>query len=178
MISRSQKEAMLTEIQSRVSHSDAVLLTDFGGLDVSQITALRRNLRAAGGGYSVIKNRIFLKALEGEGYSEYAPLRDFFKGSIGVAYLSGDVGAGAKVLKNYASDEEKFEIRAGFFDGNLLSAEDVEAIASLPSKEVLLGKVLSSIVGVHRGLLFTLSGTSRNLVSVLSAIKDKKTQAE
>ena len=177
MISRSQKEAMLLSVQEKLQDADAVLLTQFGGLDVAGLTSLRCGLRAVGGGFSVVKNRIFLKALQSPEYGEYGVLSEFFKGPVGVVYLKGDVGAGAKVINAYLEEEEKFQISAGFFDGSLLTPEDVKAIAELPSKEVLVGKVLSSLVGLHRNLLGVLSGNARELVGVLGAIKDKKSES-
>lgn len=174
MMSRSQKESMLAGMQQSLATADAAFLVHYGGLDVAKITELRCQLHAVGGGLSVVKNRLFLKALQAPGYESYEALHSFFKGPVGVVYLKGDVGVGAQVLHTYSEAEEKFQIKAGFYDGSLLQSEDIKALASLPSREVLLGKLLSSIVGVHRSLLFVLSGPSQQLVRVLQGVKENK----
>lgn len=174
MISRKQKEVLFTQIQDRLRQSPALVICEYWGLNVGDLTQLRRELREVDGEFSVVKNRIFQKALLGDEFVPLQVLQEHFRGPVGVIYLRGDVSAGCKKVMQFSEQHEKFQIKIGFYEQSILSPQEIDEISKLPSKEELIAKILSSIVGVHRGVLGVLQGVPRNVVGVLSAIKETK----
>ncbi|MCY4381016.1 MAG: 50S ribosomal protein L10, partial [Proteobacteria bacterium] len=140
------------------------------------LTDLRIQLKTVNGRMSVVKNRVFKKALDGKDFSSYEALSQYFKGPVAVIFLNQDIGAGAKIISKFAEDHESFSVQAGFYEETLLSDEDIQAIAKLPSKEELYAKILSSLMNPHRNLLGVLQAVPRNLVGVLSAVSKQLEQ--
>jgi large subunit ribosomal protein L10 len=171
---RTQKSQWRDELVDALDKAQAVYVTQFKGMTVEDLTDLRRELRKSEAHYRVVKNSIARKAIEGRGE---AVMADFFKGQIGVIFADGDVAAAAKTLKDIAKKNNKLVLVGGYMEGNVIDAKGVEAIASLPSREVLLAKIIGSLVAPHRGLLGVLQGVPRAMVSVLNQIKEKKGEA-
>lgn len=173
MISRAKKEALRAEAGDRFNKAGAALVAEYRGLTVAELTELRTELRKVGAEFKVTKNRVLKKAIELDAEGSTA-LSDKLVGPVGVLYLYEDVAAGAKVAVEFAKSHEKFVVTGGIMDGAAVTEGDIKAISDLPSKEVLLGQIVGSLVAPHRGLLGVLNGVTRNLVQVINAIKDTK----
>lgn len=148
-------------------------LADFTGIDVAAVTELRNKLRDAEVQYQVIKNRLAIRAAEEVGI---AGLKEHFTGPTAIAYSKEDPIAPAKILQNFGSDGGKIRIKTGFMEGEVLAADRVEALAKLPSREELLGKVAASAQSPLYGLSGVLSGLLRGLVGALSAIEKQRVE--
>ncbi len=151
--------------------SNAVFLANYSGMTVENLTALRRELKAVNADFHVVKNKIAQKAIEGR---DESLISNLFKGQTGVVFAYGDSAAAAKAISEAAKKLEKLEILGGYMEKSALTPSSIEQLASLPSREVLIGRLVGTMVAPHRGLLGVLNGVPRNLVQVLNAIKEKK----
>jgi large subunit ribosomal protein L10 len=171
---RAQKAALRESLAERFEKANGAVVAEYRGLSVAELTELRVKLRAAGAEFKVLKNRVAKKAIEAKSPKTAAILNDL-KGPIGLVLISGDFAAATKSLLEFGKDRaELFKITAGVMDAKRVSLDDLKAISELPSKEVLLGRIVGTLVSPHRGLLNVLNGVPRNLVQVINAIKDKK----
>ncbi len=169
-----EKEMLVNELHERLSRSKVAILTDYKGLDVTSLTNLRRELREADIEYQVVKNTLLKKASKD---TDIALMEDFFKGPTAIALSFDDPVAPAKILSKFAKDNEKLEIKIGVLDGKLLEIKDIEALSSLPSKDALLGQLLSVMNGVPTSFVRVLNEVPRSMLNVLQAIKDQKESA-
>ncbi len=169
-----QKKDIVDELHRKFQDTKIVILTDYKGLDVESINDLRRKLREVDVEYRVVKNTLLRRAAE---ETDVAKIRDDFKGPSAIAMSFEDPVAPARVLTKFAEDNKKFEVRLGVMGEKVLSIEDIKALSSLPSKEVLLAKVLSAMIAVPTGLVSALSDVPRRMVNVLQAIKEQKEAA-
>lgn len=172
---RNAKVAWRDDIVSKFDASSAVFLAQYSGLTVEDLTALRRELRAVNAEFHVVKNTIAKKAIEGRDEAVLAPS---FKNQLGVVFAKGDVAAAAKIVTETAKKNEKLKVVSGYMEKSLIDVKGVQALASLPSREVLLSKIIGSLVAPHRGLLGVMQGVPRALVSVINQIKEQKAEAE
>jgi len=170
---RKGKEAVRLVAEGRFEKANAAVLAEFRGLTVASLTELRKALKKVNGEFRIIKNRVAKKAVLGKAENG-KELADSLKGPVGIAFLYGDAAAGAKALSDFEKGNELFKITAGVMDSKKLSATDVKAIASLPSREVLLGQIVGLMVSPHRGLLGVINAVPRSLVQVINQIKEKK----
>ena len=170
-----EKKKIVEDLHDRFSRSKVVIATDYKGLDVAMINDLRRKLRDAGVEFRVVKNSLLSRASEDTGV---ALIRDHFKGPSAIAYSFEDPVAPAKILSEFAKDNKAFEIKAGVLDGSVLEPEDIKALASLPSREVLLGQLLSAMNAVPTSFVRVLAGVPQQMVNLLGALKDQKAAAE
>lgn len=170
---RQGKENLRKETADALGKVSAVILAEYRGLSVADVTNLRVELRKSDAVFKVVKNRVVKKAIELE-QPDFGQISDDFKGPIGVVYAFGDAAQTTKTALEFGKDHPEFVVKGGFFDKNRVSENELKAIADLPSKEVLLGQIVGSLVSPHRGLLGVLNGVSRQLVQVINAIKDTK----
>jgi len=171
---RVQKQALRDNLAERFEKANGAVIAEYRGLTVAELTELRVKLRAAGAEFKVLKNRVAKKAIEAKSPKTAAILNDL-KGPIGLVLIHGDFAAATKSLLEFGKERaELFKITAGVMDAKRVSLDDLKAISELPSKEVLLGRIVGTLVSPHRGLLNVLNGVPRNLVQVINAIKDKK----
>ena len=147
------KKAMVKELADRLNNAQAGVLADYRGLTVEQDTELRRKLREANVQYTVIKNSIIHFAVKEAGLEG---LDSVLEGPTALATSSEDVVSPAKVLCDFAKDHEKLEVKAGFVDGAVISIDEVKKYASIPSKEVLISKMLGSLLSPIGALARTL----------------------
>ncbi len=147
------KKAMVKELADRLNNAQAGVLADYRGLTVEQDTELRRKLREANVQYTVIKNSIIHFAVKEAGLEG---LDSVLEGPTAIATSSEDVVSPAKVLCDFAKDHEKLEVKAGFVDGAVISIDEVKKYASIPSKEVLISKMLGSLLSPIGALARTL----------------------
>jgi len=148
-----QKIAAVEALYDKMGKAAAGVLVKYQGITVEDDTKMRAALRKAGVEYSVMKNSIIGRACANVGFNA---LTDGLEGMNAIAVSMDDPIAPAKILKEYAEKIESFEIRGGFCDGEILDAEGVNALASIPPKEVLVGKILGSIQGPLYSLAFAL----------------------
>jgi large subunit ribosomal protein L10 len=163
---------MVADYVDKMSRSRALILTDYRGLSVAQVTELRRNLREVDGEFQVVKNSLFQRALEESGM--VIPV-DHMVGPLAVGYCLGDAPPVAKALADYAKDTEILAIKGAVIGGNILDPEGVKALASLPPREVVLGQLLASVQGPMSSLVSTITAPLRELVQVLQARADQAT---
>jgi large subunit ribosomal protein L10 len=146
-------------------------LTDYKGLNVAEVSDLRRKLKLAGVDLKVAKNTLMARAAEG---TTVALVKDLFQGPGAVAISYQDPVAPAKILTKFAEDSKKLGIRAAVLDGKRIAPEDIKALADLPSREVLLGQLLALMLAVPTSFVRVLTGVPRGLLNVLNAVREKK----
>ena len=169
-----QNQEMLANIKADLEAAGAVWVVDYRGLTVKEIQQLRRNIREADGQMKVYKNTIMHLALS---QADLPTLDDLLAGPSAFVFAGTDVAASAKAIKEFAKDNEKLEIKGGLMDGAAVSAAEVEAIASLPSREVLMAQIAGAISGVARGLATSINGVPRGVAQVVKAVADQKEAA-
>jgi large subunit ribosomal protein L10 len=166
-----EKEAVVSEIQKRFESSKTVILADYRGLNVEEVTELRKKMREAGIEYKVLKNTMTSRAAKAaniEGLDEY------LSGPTALAFSYQDYAAPAKILSDFAKDHKKLELKAGVLDGKVIDFESVKSLANLPSREVLLGKLAGLFQAPARGLVTVLSGPLRNFAYAVEAVRQQK----
>ena len=166
-----EKKEIVASLHESFSRSELLILTDYKGLDVLKINDLRKKLREVGCEYKVAKNTFFRRASED---TDAQLLKDQFKGPIAVALSYGDQVAPAKVLTDFAKDNDELDIHLGVMDGKVIDLDAINALSALPSREVLLGSFLSVASGSATGLVVALSDVPRKFINVLTAIKEQK----
>lgn len=168
---KKQREAKVAEISEKFSRAQSAILVDYRGLNVAAMTELRRNLRNAGVELKVYKNTLTRIALHGQ---DQTGLDSALEGPTAIAFGYDDAIAPAKLLVEFAKEHKDLELKAGLVDGKVVNVDEIKALASLPSREELLAKLVGSLVSPLRGLVNVLSGPQRNLVYVLEAIRKQK----
>lgn len=157
---RQLKEAKVVEIKEKLEKAQSVVLASYQGLTVEEDTTLRKSLREAGVEYKVYKNSLVIlaaKELGIEGVEEY------LEGPVSIAFGYEDATAPARVLFDFAKSHKKLELKAGIVDSVIYNKEQVEKLATIPSKEVLIAKLLGSF-----------KAPLSNVAYLLNAIKEKK----
>ncbi len=170
-MNRSTKELVVTELHQKLKEAKLAILADYSGIKVKDITDLRNGLRKADSELRVIKNKLLSIALKD---TEFTLLDDHLKGPRALMMNFGDVVEPTRILVEFAKKNDMLEIEAGVLDGTLLSKDQILALAELPSRDILLGKLLSVLVGVQTQLVTVLSAVPRGLVQVLEAHRVKK----
>ena len=168
-----QKQAVVAEVTEVLSGAQAAIVAEYRGLTVAQMTALRGNARKAGVYVRVVKNTLVRRAVEG---SQFACLKDHLSGPLAFA-ASNDPVAVAKVLMDFAKDNDKFKIMAGSMSGALMSKDQMKALASLPSREVLLATLLATMQAPVTKFVQTLNEIPGKFVRTLAAVRDQKQSA-
>lgn len=165
-ISKQKKEELVAEYTELLNQSNAVFLTEYTGLDVKQMQDLRSEVRKAEGSYRVTKNTLLLLALEKSGKPIPA---DLLTGQLATGFALQEVPALAKTLTEFAKDQEQFAIKGGILGEKLLTAEQVEELAKLPSLDELRAKIISLIQAPAINFVSTLNSGVQQVVNVLDA---------
>lgn len=168
---RNSKEKLVAELAQKLASAKASFLADYRGLDVEKVNKLRGELRNAGVDYRVAKNTLLRLASKG---TAAECLHQYLEGPTAIAIVDGDPVAPAKVLIDFAKSNDKFVLRAGALGGKVMTPADIKALADLPSREVLLAKMLGSLNAPASNFVGVLAAIPRSLVQVLAAIQDKK----
>ena len=174
MLNISQKKELVERIAKDLSESEISILVDYKGLDVLKMTDLRSQLRNEGILAEVVKNTLLDRASEG---TDTALMKELFKGPNAIIVSKDDPVAPAKILVNFAKDNDKLEIKAGSFAGKLLDLEQIKQLAKMPSREELLGTVVYTLNAVPTSFVNVLAGVPRAFVNALNAIKEQKEAA-
>ncbi len=167
-----EKREVVEQLNERMQRARACVLAEYKGLTVADLTALRRSLDAHTAEFKIAKNRLTRIAVASS--AEFAPLREHLRGPTGVAWLYGDLAQGIKQVLDFQKEHEDFKIKTAVMQGTALSPAEMQEIASLPSKEVLLARLLGTLIAPHRNLLSVLQGVPRALVVLLGAWQEKK----
>ena len=147
------KKQVVEELAGKIQTAVSGVLVKYEGITVADDTALRAALRKAGIEYSVMKNTLTGRACEMVGYGD---MKQYLSGMTAIATSASDEIAPAKIMKEYAEKIESFEIKAGFVDGGVLDQAGVVSLAETPSKEVLIGKMMGSLMSSLYGLAYVL----------------------
>ena len=169
-MNREDKQRVVDELHAAWSESSAGVVAQYRGLTVAQMGNLRRQLHQANVSLQVVKNTLARRAAEGTGFKN---AEELFTGPVAIAYGSDPVGM-AKAISEFAKTHQAFEVRGGVLDGKLIDAEGIKALASLPSREVLLAKLLGSMQSPISGFVRTLAEVPASFVRTLAAIRDQK----
>ena len=168
---KEKKVEFVRKLREDITSSKAFLLTDYRGLNVSEITALRRSLRDTGAEYRVVKNTLFQLAAEDLGESGLAGL---LEGPTAVAFVHQDAIATAKALVGFMRVHKALSIKGGYMDGGLFDGEQIQALSKVPPREVLVSQLLGALQSPMAGLVGTLQGVVSEFVYTLQAVADKK----
>lgn len=166
-----QKEVIVKDLVEKLKSSKAVVFSDYKGLNVKDMTTLRRDLRVEGVDLKVLKKTLMQIALKDAGIEMDVKK---LEGQIAIAVSSRDEVAAAKIIAKLAKVNENLKIAGGILGTKELSAEEVNALAKLPSKEELLAKLVGTLNAPVSGFVNVLAGNMRGLVTVLKAVADKK----
>jgi len=171
---RAEKVAVVDEVTGKLQAADAVIVTEYRGMKVGQLAGLRRQLRDQGGEYKVYKNTLARFAAQNAGVAELA---DLMVGPTALAFVEGDAAAVAKVLRDAARTNPLLVIKGGSMSGTTLSAKDVEALADLPSREVLLAQFAGALQAPLVKTARLLQALPRNFAYGLKALIEQKEAA-
>ena len=171
MKTKAQKQAELAKLTEILKNAKGAVLVDFTGITVAEDTQLRNKMREAGVSYGVYKNTLIALAAKEAGIEG---LDTVLNHNTALAASAEDAVAAAKAVSEYAKTNKKMVIKAGVLEGKAISVEGVKALADLPSREVLLAKMLGSMQAPITGFVQVLNGTIRKAVYVLDAIREQK----
>ena len=164
----------LAKIKEEVAEAGAIWVVDYRGLTVKEAQQLRRSIREPGAHLTVYKNKLMRIALAEQ---DQPAMDEILAGPSAFVFCGEDVAAAAKAVKEYAKSNKKLVIKGGLMEGQVLDAKQVEAIASLPSREQLLAQIAGAISGVARGLAVTINGVPSGLARALQALSEQKEAA-
>ena len=169
-LSLEQKQAMVSEVSAKLAGAQAVIVAEYRGLDVERVTQLRARARKSGLYLRVLKNTLARRAVKG---TPFEKLAEQMSGPL-MYGIAADPVAGAKVLSEFAKENEFFVIKAGAMPNAVMSAKDVKALALLPSREELLAKLMGTMQAPVARLVRTMNEVPGRFVRTLAALRDKK----
>ena len=155
-----KKKDVVSDLKLKFDGISAAIVSHYAGVNVEQMTKLRASLREQGIKFQVIKNKISMRAIEG---TKLEALKPYFKGPTGLAFSNSDPIALAKAIKAFADTQQKFVIQAGVLDGTLLDKAKVIELAKVPSKEVLLARLVGSMQRPYASLVYAMAGILRKV---------------
>ena len=172
-LSLEQKQAMVSEVAAKLTGAQAVIVAEYRGLDVEKVTQLRSKARKSGLYLRVLKNTLARRAVKG------TPFEKLSEQMIGpLMYgISQDPVSGAKVMSEFAKENEQFVIKAGAMPNSLMSAKDIKALALLPSRDELLAKLMGTMQAPVAKLVRTMNEVPGKFVRTLAAYRDSKEKA-
>lgn len=169
-----QNVETLAKIKEELEAANAVWVVDYRGLTVKESQQLRREIREAGAHLKVYKNTLMEIALAEK---ELPTMDDLLQGPSAFVFSENDPAASAKVIKDFAKENKNLVIKGGMMDGQQYNAAEVEAIASLPSREELIAKIAGAISGVARGLAVSINGVPSGIAQCIKQITEQKPAA-
>jgi|SRR5881394_28598 large subunit ribosomal protein L10 len=168
-----QKQAMVAEVASKLAAAQAVIVAEYRGLDVARVTQLRAKARKSGLYLQVLKNTLARRAVKG---TPFEKLTEKLVGPL-MYGIAQDPVAGAKVLSEFAKENEQFVIKAGAMPNSVMSVQDIKALATLPSRDELLAKLAGTLQAPIAKLVRTMNEVPGKFVRALAAVRDAKQNA-
>jgi len=172
-LNRQEKAIVIEEVTAQVAKAQSIVVAEYRGLDVASVTVLRKNARASGVYLRVLKNSLARKAIVG---TPFEALSTKLVGPL-IYAISADPVAAAKVLSAFAKDNEKLDIKAGALPNSILDVNGVKALATMPSREELLSKLLGTMQAPIAQFVRTLNEVPTKFVRGLAAVRDQKQTA-
>lgn len=173
---KAEKTKKIEEFTESLEKARAVFISDYKGLKVNDVTTLRLSLRKADTHLKVVKNRLALRAFKNLKTKDLNAIQNHVTEMTAVAMSFGDVVSGAKSLNEFAKDHEQVKLRGGWVEGKIVSLTEIKALAKLPSKKELIGKIVWILAEVPAGFVRVLSAVPAKWVYLLEAIKRQKEQ--
>ncbi len=170
---RTDKEEYVKDLQERLDRSGATFIAEYRGIKAVEMAEFRQTMRDASTDFKVVRNTLAKRAIEGRAEEG---LGEFMDRPVALAFSYEDAALSAKTLIAFAKEHKELKPLAAVMAGNLIGAEDILSLATLPSREVLLGKLLGSLSSPATSLVGVLSGVQRNFLFALKAIADNKTE--
>ncbi|NLA11498.1 MAG: 50S ribosomal protein L10 [Firmicutes bacterium] len=174
MITRKAKEEFVEEMAHELEAAELVIAADYRGLNVADVTELRRQLKAEGCRYRVVKNTLTRLACR---RVELTVLEPFLEGPTALAYTSDDPVGAARVFLHFSREHEALAVKGGLLSGKTLTPDEVKALGEIPPREILLARVCGAFQAPLSGLANVLQGNIRKLVYALDAISRQKESA-
>ncbi len=171
MPQRTDKVATVADLRERMNRARVIILSDYRGMTVAEITALRRKVRETGSQVLVVKNTLARLAAHEAGIQE---LDSLLTGPTALAFGYEDEITLSKLMVQFEKDYKQFDLKGGVVNGQVVPRDSVQKLAELPSREVLLGQVAGAFQAPISALVNVLQGNIRNLVYVLEAVREKK----
>jgi large subunit ribosomal protein L10 len=168
-----QKQAMVAEVASKLAGAQAVIVAEYRGLNVERVTQLRAKARKSGLYLQVLKNTLARRAVKG---TPFEKLTEKLVGPL-MYGIAQDPVAGAKVLSEFAKENEQFVIKAGAMPNSVMSIQDIKALATLPSRDELLAKLAGTLQAPIAKLVRTMNEVPGKFVRALAAVRDAKQKA-
>jgi large subunit ribosomal protein L10 len=174
-LNRDQKAAVIEEVAGQLREADAVYAVDYRGTSVPQAAELRTRLREADTRFRVVKNTLTERAADDAGAE---PLKQYLDGPTALVFVNGDAAVAAKALADFRRASGLLEFKGGWMGGEVLTAEQVDAIAKLPSRELLYGRLVGMVASPITGLASAMGGLIGGLARQLQQIAEQRNVAE
>jgi large subunit ribosomal protein L10 len=169
---KEEKAQVIEEIKELVLKSNAMFLVNYSGVNVADINKIRSDFRKEGVTYKVFKNTLYKKALAEAG--SYQKFNDKLVGMIGVAFAGENFIAPAKIIKKYFDEKQKFSFKGCYIQSTFYSPEQLNVIATMPTKEEIMAGIVGSIAAPASGIVGAINAVMRDLVSVIDEVSKKK----
>jgi large subunit ribosomal protein L10 len=173
-LERQKKEQVVAELSAKLKELNNMFLAEYIGMSVAQTTKLRRELRNVDVEFNVVKNSLLTIASEG---TKAAALKDKFTGPNAIICIKKDPTSAAKVIAGLGKEMPNLKLKAGYLGAQVLTPEEILKLATLPSHDVLVAKLLGLLQGMPQRLVYVLSGNLNKLMWTLNAIKTQKEEA-
>jgi large subunit ribosomal protein L10 len=174
-LNRDQKAAVIDEVAGQITEADAVFAVDYRGISVPQAAELRTRLREADSSFRIVKNTLTERAADKAGAEG---LKEYLEGPTAMTFVRGDAATAAKALRDFRRATQLLEFKGGWMNGAPLSAGEIDAIAQLPSRDVLYGRLVGMVASPLTGLAGALGGLIGGLARQLQQISEQRNVAE
>lgn len=173
-MNKAKKGEIVSQIKELVSGANAVYFIDYSGVNVEDISVLRREFRKENITYKVFKNTLIVKALEQLQWENIEELKPMLKGMTGVAFVGENIASAAKIIKEYNDKNKKFSLKAAVLEGKIYDGKSLDMLTKIPGRKELMASVVSSLNAPAQGIYGAINAVIRELVVVLGEIEKKK----